>query len=267
MSRTEGAGRCAVITGGANGIGAETARQLVGRGWRVVLVDVDEPALAASADALGPGALPVLADVTDEAAMRTAIVAAVERFGRVDVVVNAAIETLGPVASMAPTDAARVIEVDLLGAWTTVRVALPEIARARGYVLLVTSVAAATQGPFNWAYSAAKAGVVALGRTLRLETRGTGVDVGIAYFGYVDTPTARRSVEHPAMAPIMASIPGPMRRPVPVERAAAGLVRAIERRARRVVVPRSMAVAVELPELAQRLSERAVRRVRLDWRE
>ena len=200
--------------------------------------------------------------------MGAAVDAAVERFGRLDVVVaNAGIETLGPVASMARDDAARLIEVDLLGVWTTVRVALPEITRARGYVLLVTSVAAATQGPFNWAYSAAKAGVVALGRTLRLETRGSGVRVGIAYFGYVDTPTARRSVEHPAMAPIMASMPGSMRRPIPVERAAAGLVRAIERRSRRVVVPRSLAVAVELPELTQRLSELALRRVRLRWRE
>lgn len=180
----------ALITGAANGIGAETARQLVDRGWRVVLVDIDEPALTATADLLGPAAIQVLADVTDEVAMRTAVAVAIRRFGRLDAVVaNAAIETLGPVASMAPAEAARLIEVDLLGAWTTVRVALPELIRAGGYVLLVTSVAAATQGPFNWAYSAAKAGVVALGKTLRIEARGTGWTSGSPTSG---TSTRRR---------------------------------------------------------------------------
>jgi NAD(P)-dependent dehydrogenase (short-subunit alcohol dehydrogenase family) len=106
---------------------------LATRGWSVVLVDVDARALAATAATLGSAAFSVRADVTDEAAMRAAVAAAVDRFSRLDVVVaNAGIEILGPVASMASDDVVRLIDVDLVGVWTTIRVALPEIARARG---------------------------------------------------------------------------------------------------------------------------------------
>ena len=262
------AGLVVVVTGAARGIGAEVSRQLVARGARVGLVDVDEEALLALADDLGEGALAVPADVTDLVALDTAVAMAVERFGGLDVVVaNAGIEVLGPIESMAPADFDRVVEVDLLGVWRTIRACLPAIERRRGYVIVVTSVAGVTQGPFNAAYSSAKAGVVAIARTLRLEVRSRGVAVGIVYFGYVATETARRSVSHPAMAPIMARMPRRAREPVPVERAAAAIVKAIERRADRVVVPASMTPAVLFPEFAQALGERWLGRGPVRWRE
>jgi NAD(P)-dependent dehydrogenase (short-subunit alcohol dehydrogenase family) len=96
-------------------------------------VDVDARALAATAATHGSAAFSIRADVTDEAAMRAAVAAAVDRFGRLDVVVaNAGSEILGPVASMASDDVVRLIDVDLVEVWTTIRVALAEIPRARG---------------------------------------------------------------------------------------------------------------------------------------
>lgn len=142
------------------------------------------------------------------------------------------------------------IEVNLLGVWRTVRASLPEIISSRGYVAVVTSISGVTPGPFNAAYNAAKAGVVAFAKTLRLELRSHGAAVGIIYFGYVDTETARRSSGHPAMAPIMARMPKRTREPVPVEHAAGAIVRAVERRSRRVVTPRSLTLGVPLLSLS-----------------
>ena len=91
--------------------------------------------------------------------------------------------------------------------------------------------------------------------------------VGVAYFGYVDTAEGRRAVEHPAMAEVMARAPARMRTPIPVDQAARSLVRAVERRGSRVVVPRSLALAIELPELIQRVSERWLGRGSIEWRD
>jgi NAD(P)-dependent dehydrogenase (short-subunit alcohol dehydrogenase family) len=192
---------------------------------------------------------------------------AVKRFGRLDVVVaNAGIEVLGPLAVIPMTDVERIIDTNLLGVWRTIRAALPEVSRARGYVLVVSSVSGTTPGPFNAAYNAAKAGVAAMAKTLRLEVRADGMRVGIANFGYVDTAEGRRAVEHPAMAEVMARAPARMRMPIPVDQAATALVRAIERRSARVVEPRSLAAAVVAPEIVQPVSERWLGRRPIRWR-
>jgi len=257
-----------LITGAAGGIGSATARALVARGHRLALVDVESEEIERLAAELGLSVVAVTADLTDLASMESAVASTVAAFGRLDVVLaNAGIEILGPVASMSPADVERVVNIDLLGVWRTVRAALPEIARNRGYIAVVTSISGVTPGPFNAAYNAAKAGVVAFAKTLRLEVRANGVAVGIVYFGYVDTETARRSVTHPAMAPIMAKMPRRAREPVPVERAAAAIARAIERRSARVVVPRSLLVAVLLPEFVQSLTERWLGRDAIPWRD
>jgi hypothetical protein len=105
-----------------------------------------------------------------------------------------------------------------------------------------------------------------MAKTLRLEVRGQGVRVGIAYFGYIDTAEGRRAVENPAMAEVMARAPARMRNPSPVDHAALALVRSVERRSSRVVVPRSLALAIEIPELVQAVSERWLGRQPIRWR-
>jgi NAD(P)-dependent dehydrogenase (short-subunit alcohol dehydrogenase family) len=200
--------------------------------------------------------------------LERAVAATTARFGRLDAAIaNAGVEILGPLGSMPMTDVERVIDVDLLGVWKTVRAALPELIRSRGYVLVVSSVSGATPGPFNAAYNAAKAGVAAMARTLRLEVKAQGVRVDIAYFGYIDTVEGRRAVEHPAMADVMAHAPARMRNPIPADDAALALVRSVEHRSSRAVVPRSLAVAIEIPELVQGISERWLGRQPLRWRD
>jgi NAD(P)-dependent dehydrogenase (short-subunit alcohol dehydrogenase family) len=257
-----------MLTGAAGGIGAQTARRLVEAGHHVALVDIDGPGIHRLSTELGDRTLAFQADVTSHTDLERAVAATTERFGRLDAAIaNAGIEILGPLSTMPMADVERVIDVDLLGVWKTVRAALPEVIRSRGYILVVSSVSSATPGPFNAAYNAAKAGVVAMAKTLRLEVRGHGVRVGIAYFGYIDTVEGRRAVENPAMAEVMARAPAKMRTPSPVDDAAAALVRSVERRSTRVVVPRSLAPAIEFPELVQAIAERWLGRQPIRWRD
>lgn len=259
--------RVVLLTGAAGGIGARTARRLVDGGHDVALLDIDVIAVERLASELGEQALAIEADVTSLTDLERAVSGTIARFGRLDsVIANAGVEILGPLESMPMADVERIIDVDLLGAWKTVRAALPPLVEARGYVLVVSSVSGAAPGPFNAAYNAAKAGITAMAKTLRLEVRGRGVRVGIAYFGYVDTAEGRRAVEHPAMADVMARAPARMRKPIPVDQAAGALVRAVERRSARVVEPRSLTAALELPERIQAVAERWLGRGPIDWR-
>jgi len=253
-------GRTVLITGAGHGIGAALAARLAATGASVAVLDVDGAAAQAVADGLGGRGHAWQVDVTDAAAMGRVVADVIARFDGVDVVVaNAAIEAFGAVESMADADFDRVVDIDLIGVHRTVKATLPALIAARGYVLHVVSLSGVTPGPLNAAYNAAKAGVIAFAKTVRLEVAGRGVDVGICYLSYIDTPTARAAVESEAMAPIMARLPAAMRRPIPVATAVEAMADAIDRRAGRIVVPRSATVAVLLPELAGRLAASRMR--------
>ena len=261
MSATALRDRVVFITGGGNGVGAATAHALVNAGAFVAVLDRDGASAAAVASALGPRALALDADITDSPQLDRAVAAAVDRFGGIDAVIaNAGIEILDAVGSIAPADFQRVIDVDLVGSWRTVHATLPAITARRGYYLMVASLAAVAHAPLNGAYSAAKAGLVALAKTMRLELAPRGVDVGIAYLTYTATETARHAVEDPRMQALFASAPQLRPKAMPVGRVAEAYVRAVIERRRRLLFDRSSAVAVHLPEVAAAIGERMMRR-------
>src|SRR3954470_4332009 len=118
----------ALVTGASSGIGAATARELAGLGARVVLVARRGDRLAALAEELPGEALGVEADVTDEAAARSAVAQAVERFGRLDTVIaNAGVMLLGPVEGVLVEDGQPMVEVNLLELLYTAHPALPHL--------------------------------------------------------------------------------------------------------------------------------------------
>jgi NAD(P)-dependent dehydrogenase (short-subunit alcohol dehydrogenase family) len=234
-------GQVVFLTGGARGIGADAARRLVERGARVALVDRDAAGVERRVRELGDGvAVGFAADVTDVRALEETVSGTLARFGRIDVTVaNAGI--LGEAATLGAVDPEgfeRVIEVNLLGVWRTIRATLPHVVERRGYVLPIASIAAAVPIPLLSAYGASKAGVEALGLALRMELAHTGTRVGVGYFGIVDTDLARDGFGQPAVAHVRAALPKLVDRPIPVGAAGAAVVRGIERRAKRVYAPR-----------------------------
>jgi NAD(P)-dependent dehydrogenase (short-subunit alcohol dehydrogenase family) len=252
-------GKSVLITGAARGIGAETARLLAGRQARLSLIDTQGAALQELARDLGETTLYQQADITQSGALEEAVAATVERFGRLDVaVVNAAIVTVGSVERGDPEAFERVVSVNLLGSWKTVRAVLPHIIEARGYILFVSSLSGTIQGPLHAAYNSSKAGLQALANTLRLEVQGLGVDIGVAHNIYTATQTGREAVEHP----LIRGLPGlPKMKPQPVGKTAAMLVRGIEQRSRTIIVPAAR-LALLTPDIFQLAVERMARRHR-----
>jgi NAD(P)-dependent dehydrogenase (short-subunit alcohol dehydrogenase family) len=228
-----------LITGGARGVGAETAKQLVARGAKVVLVDIDPEPLGELVAQLGPNATSVTGDVTRLSDMQHAVSHAVEHFGGVDVVVaNAGIASYGSVTAVDPAMFRRVIDINITGVFHTVRAALPEIERRRGYVLVVSSLAAYAPAPGLAAYNASKAGAEHLANALRLELGFKGVAVGSAHMSWIDTPMVQDAKSDlSAFAEMLKTLPGPLGKTTSVEACATAFVKGIDKRAHRVNVP------------------------------
>jgi NAD(P)-dependent dehydrogenase (short-subunit alcohol dehydrogenase family) len=250
-SRTSLAGKSVLITGAARGIGAALARKAAARGARVALVGLEPELLARVADELGPEHLWVEADVTDPAALEAAVRRTVQTFGGLDAVVaNAGIAPLTTVATSSARALARTIEVNLIGAMLTAHAALPEIAKRRGHILLISSAAAFTVLPGMSAYCAAKAGLERFGDALRLEVAHRGVTVASAHPTWIDTDLVRDTeAALPTFAATRSKLPGPLGAYTSVEACAEALVDNLETRGRRVFVPRSVGVVAALRQV------------------
>jgi NAD(P)-dependent dehydrogenase (short-subunit alcohol dehydrogenase family) len=235
------AGKVALVTGAARGIGFATAQELARRGATVVVVDLDQGAAQDAADRLGSGAMGLARDVTDQGALRSAVAATVERHGRLDVVVaNAGIASrAATVNAMSGEAAERVLDVNLMGVWNTVNAALPEIVRNRGHIVVIASVYAFVNGVGTAPYAMAKAGVEQLGRALRVELAQHGAGATVAYFGFIDTEMVHRGIDQDPMAEhVWKTTPKVLQKRLQPIEAGKGIVDGIEKRAPRVIRPR-----------------------------
>jgi short-subunit dehydrogenase len=261
------ADRTLVITGASEGIGRALACELAPDGPRLVLAARDPQRLEEAAEtcrALGAEVLAVPTDVADEHACRTLIERTVARFGGLDVLVNNAGITMwsrfDAVKDLSAFE--RVMRVNYLSCVYLTAAALPHLKSSRGLIVAVASMAGLTGVPERTGYAASKHAQVGFFDSLRIELRGSGVDVTVVAPDFVVSQIHRRAIG-PDGKPLGAS---PMVEPrlMTAEQCARLIRRAMERRQRLLLTSfrgkLGLALRTFVPGLIDRMAARAIRR-------
>ncbi|MFM7694094.1 MAG: SDR family NAD(P)-dependent oxidoreductase [Actinomycetota bacterium] len=187
-------GRVALITGAASGVGLANARLLQGAGAKVALLEISADALAAATAELGGDALACPADVTDSAQIDAAVAAVADAHGPVDVLVCSAGIAGASLATLDVTDEEwrRVMAINADGTFFAMRAVLPGMtAQGYGRIVNVASVAGKEGNPMAAAYSASKAAVIGMTKSVGKDVAGTGVLVNCVCPAPIDTPMVR----------------------------------------------------------------------------
>lgn len=184
------AGRVAIVTGGASGIGAATVRRLHAAGASVVVADLAASAGAELAAALGDRGLFVATDVADPDAVQALVDATMARFGRLDILVNnAGIGCFGATPDLAVAEWQRVIAIDLNAVFYGCRAAIPAMRQSGGGAIVNTASASGMAADFQFtAYNAAKAGVINYTRAVAIDHAHENIRCNAVCPGPVDTP-------------------------------------------------------------------------------
>jgi 3-oxoacyl-[acyl-carrier protein] reductase len=190
MKKNDFSGRCAIITGGAQGIGQAVAARLNAEGARIAIWDMDANLARETAATWSADAIAVKVDVTDWPSVEAAFAKTKAALGRVDIVVNSAgiAGSNAPVADYDVAEFAQIVSVNLMGTFHVLKAVVPDLrAQDYGRVLNIASVAGKEGNPNAAAYSASKAGVIGLTKSLGKELADVNVAVNCV------TPAAART--------------------------------------------------------------------------
>ncbi|MDO9404097.1 MAG: glucose 1-dehydrogenase [Polaromonas sp.] len=191
-------GRVALVTGGASGLGLATAQAFAAAGCHVAIADLNAASAEAAAQQLGVAHAGIGCDVSEEDQVDNMVEDTVRRFGRIDIVVNSAgiPDAFKPTLEQEVAQFRRLVDVHLTGTFMVSRAAARHmLPQGSGAVINISSVAGVLGLTPRNAYSAAKAGIGMLTRTLGCEWMAQGVRVNAIAPGYMMTPFARRLID------------------------------------------------------------------------
>jgi meso-butanediol dehydrogenase/(S,S)-butanediol dehydrogenase/diacetyl reductase len=197
-------GKVALITGAASGIGAATARRFASEGARIMLADVNQEGLSAIAkqlDAVSGSVAHRVVDVSDRGQVESLTEAAVERFGRLDIVLNnAGIGAYGKTPDLDPEVWHRTIDVDLHSVYYACRAAIPHLRDAGGGSIINTASISGMFGDYGLgAYNAAKGAVINYTKTIAIDHARENIRANAVCPGPIDTPLIAQLLESEAV--------------------------------------------------------------------
>jgi 3-oxoacyl-[acyl-carrier protein] reductase len=204
--------KIAIVTGGGGGIGGAIARRFATEGAKVAVTDVDPKtanAVAAELTAQGADAIPLVADVTNKKAVGDMMQAALDRWHRIDILVNVAggAERI-PVIDMTAADWDHVVDMNLKSVFLCSQAVLPVMLKQNyGKIVNISSIYGYTGSATRSSYSAAKAGVSAFTKSLALEVARDGININAVAPGRVFTERVRSHFSDEAWAAAEAQIP------------------------------------------------------------
>ncbi len=198
--RLDLAGRVAVVTGAASGLGAASARLMAERGARVLVADRNADGARQVAAEIGPAAMGFTVEVSDPAQCEAMVATALDAFGQLDIAVNAAGVADGGGTRIADTPVEtwrRIVSIDLDGVFYCMRAEIPPLlASGHGSIVNFGSIMSVTGLATAGAYTAAKHGVLGLTRSAALEYGDQGLRVNAIGPGNMDTPMTQRPFEN-----------------------------------------------------------------------
>ncbi|MBW2267936.1 MAG: SDR family oxidoreductase [Deltaproteobacteria bacterium] len=208
MARLDG--KVALVTGAASGIGAATALRFAQEGARVVGFDLKEAFDGDWSEAVrtAPGSHFATGDVRDAEAVAAVVAQAIEKFGRVDVLMNAAgVAGGGPIHLISIEEWDRVVDINLKGSFIVARAVVPQmLEQGAGSVINVASVEGIEGFEGGSAYNASKGGVMLLTRNMAIDYARRGIRVNTVCPGFIETPLLADTLQTPGLEKQTAAI-------------------------------------------------------------